>query len=430
MLSGHLCAFETTQLFDIIFLSLSFLNCSDGLAGCYPDRQGYRRSDGIAGFDSRRGTFTPGWCVFIHYGFIFTTQPCNAHPDAILELFTLGAKRNTLRAFAGSLRPAASGMLSYLNFCIFADKPVFPVGPNTARLRSCLFRPGRTFAQYLSHLMKATILLQQPTDWMSPDIRSVARGLANAQDLSFRFQNFMFAEHLLRLIRHVKLATEFGQAAFLSFLCLLRAPSETLMIRIAAESDLLTDFSPQEYKVLAGTRAIGCSGMFLMKFPHRKNIKHGCILRRPCLCGEPAVLARIFCPAHTVWPIIKARCAEHERISLSLSRSNFNRLLKSSMLADGFSQGGSFSSHCFRRGATQEIQMAGGSTDRIKEAGFWKGMGFRPYIDTQLTGALKVSRLTDRPTNSDSEDDYDSPSNIALGSSIRAKLRPFPGRTL
>ena len=100
------------------------------------------------------------------------------------------------------------------------------------------------------------------------------------------------------------------------------------------------------------------------------------------------------------------------------------------MLAAGFAQGGSFSSHCFRRGATQEIQMAGGSTDRIKEAGFWKGMGFRPYIDTQLTGALKVSRLTDRPTNSDSEDDYDSPSNIALGSSIRAKLRPFPGRTL
>ena len=123
----------------------------------------------------------------------------NARPGEIHQLFSLGARRNTIRAFAGSLRPAASGMQSRLNCCIFAGKPGFPAQPDTVRLWSFLFRPGRAFRLYLSHLMKATtILLHQPTDWMSPDIRSVARGLANAQDVSFRFQNYMFAVDLLR----------------------------------------------------------------------------------------------------------------------------------------------------------------------------------------------------------------------------------------
>ena len=119
------------------------------------------------------------------------------------------------------------------------------------------FRPGRTFAQYLVHMMKAAILLHHPTDWMSPDTRSAARGLANTQDVSFRFQNYMFAGDLLRLIKFVKLSSEFGQSAFLSLLCLPRVPSETLTIRMAGGSDRLADFSPHDFKALAGIRAIG-----------------------------------------------------------------------------------------------------------------------------------------------------------------------------
>ena len=121
----------------------------------------------------------------------------------------MGANRNTLRAFTGSLRQAALGRQSYLDVCIFADKPAFPAHSDTVRIWSCLFPPGRTFAQYLSHMMKAAILSHQPSDWMSPDIRSVARGPADAQDLSFRFRNFMSAEHLLRLIKHFKMTSGF-----------------------------------------------------------------------------------------------------------------------------------------------------------------------------------------------------------------------------
>ena len=121
-------------------------------------------------------------------------------------------------------------------------------------LRSALFRPGRTYSQYIAHVMKAAILPRQPTDWLTPDVRSVARGLQNAHGLSFKFQNYLMADDLLRPLQVENLNTEFGQAAFLSFLFLLRVPSETLWMRKAGEFARLTEFSPQERKVLIGVR--------------------------------------------------------------------------------------------------------------------------------------------------------------------------------
>ena len=53
-------------------------------------------------------------------------------PTRILKFLDLGARRNTLRAFSGPLRSAASGMQSYLNFCTFQhlapDEEIFPFG--------------------------------------------------------------------------------------------------------------------------------------------------------------------------------------------------------------------------------------------------------------------------------------------------------------
>ena len=37
-------------------------------------------------------------------------------PTRILKFLDLGDRRNTMRAFSGSLRPTASGVQSYLNF--------------------------------------------------------------------------------------------------------------------------------------------------------------------------------------------------------------------------------------------------------------------------------------------------------------------------
>ena len=87
--------------------------------------------------------------------------------------------------------------------------------------------------------------------------------------------------------------------------------------------------------------------------------------------------------------------------------------------------------HCFRRGATQEMQLAGNPEHRIKAAGCWAEMGFRSYIDTQMTGALKITRLlVSSLTNSDSDDDWEFPLLTSRADTLRKKLLNFPGSEL
>ena len=138
----------------------------------------------------------------------------NARQGQFLGLFRLGAQRNTLRAIAGSPRPAASGVQSYLGLHLFADRAVSPAPAETARLRSCLRRPDRTFGLYLAQLMKASILLCHSTDWMSPEIRSTARGLANSQDVNFRHRNYLSASDFTRLIRRVEFSDPMEMESF------------------------------------------------------------------------------------------------------------------------------------------------------------------------------------------------------------------------
>ena len=225
-----------------------------------------------------------------------------------------GAKRNTLRAFAGSLRPAASGMQGFYNFCQFPGRPPFPVDTDTVLLRSTMFRPGRTFGQYIAHVMKASILLRQPTDWLTPDVRSASRGLKNAQDLSFRFHNFILAGDLIRLLRTCKLTSPCEQAAFLSFLFLFRVPSEALMLIRAEPSGRIAEFSPKRVKALVDVRTINGLELLVAKFAWGKNIRHGCILRRPCLCSDLNGVARLLRPVHMIWPLITARVRIGERM--------------------------------------------------------------------------------------------------------------------
>ena len=344
----------------------------------------------------------------------------------ILRLLDLSAQRNTLRAFAGSLRPAASGMQSYLNFCTFMDRPCFPVDSDTIVLWSALFRPTGTFGLYLTHVMKACILLRQPTDWLSPNIRSAAKGLRQAAEVSFAFENFMLASDLLNLLKVVKLASPFGLAAFLSFLLLLRVPSETLLMRLAGPTDRITEFVPQNFEILAGLRSFKGTELLVVKFSRRKNLPRGCILRRPCLCDEPLVSARIFCPVHQIWPRLIQGIEIHGRLFPSLSAHKFGSALKAGMITAGYPEGGKYSSHCFRRGATQELEMAEQSKEVIQGAGCWRGMGFRSYIDTQMTDALKISRLVTRITDSDSDNDTEGPAFIAASDTLRSKVKKFP----
>ena len=306
------------------------------------------------------------------------------------------------------------------NFCVFAGRPAFPAQtedyPSSVRP---FFWPGRTFAQYTAHVTKASILPGHHTDWLSPSVRFVSRGLKNSHDLPHRFQNFMSESDLFRLLKAASLTAEFGQAAFSSFLFLLRVPTGALHLRLASDEDDISDFPPKKFKEVVGVRAIDGAPPLLAKFPWRGNIRSGFILRRPCLCDEKGELSQTLCPIHMIWPRIIAGQPRHGLLPPPLTRSNFNRPLNRNMIPTGFPGAGRYSPHCFRRVATQEMQSTGSPDRWIKAAGCWAAMRFRSYIDTQLLGELKIARLlVPSLTNSDGEaGGGDPPSDFPRGHS-------------
>ena len=89
-------------------------------------------------------------------------------------------------------------------------------------------------------------------------------------------------------------------------------------------------------------------------------------------------------------------------------------MLKGSAAESGIDRGRLLSPHCFRRGATQNLPPGGASADSLKSAGRWVGMGFRSYIDAEMTDALKISRLITRLSDSESDDGQDGPTSVAL----------------
>ena len=56
--------------------------------------------------------------------------------------------------------------------------------------------------------------MHQPTDWISPVVRSVARELDGAQDLSARFRIYMTDSDLSQFHRRFMRSSEFGKGAF------------------------------------------------------------------------------------------------------------------------------------------------------------------------------------------------------------------------
>ena len=208
-------------------------------------------------------------------------------------------------------------MQYYLDSCLLSDRAVFPAQADAVRMWRCLFRPGLTFGLYLSRLIKAAILLRRPTDWMGPEIRSTARGLVNAHDLPFLFQNYLSASDLARLIRRAKFPDPMGIASFPDALFLLRVPSDAISTRRATESDLLTDFGPPPSAQVCGRGPddfrIRASG----EIPSAQENQTRFYTSPPLFVLSTSDLARLLIPAHIIWHMailgVGAQEAAHPR---------------------------------------------------------------------------------------------------------------------
>ena len=105
----------------------------------------------------------------------------------LTRYLALGAEINVLRAVKMTLPSVRPGVKSYWRFCALLGRPSFPPTTDTAQLWSATFWAGKTFAQYIARLQKASILLGHPLEWLTPSAKSLSEGLRNAQDLIFKF---------------------------------------------------------------------------------------------------------------------------------------------------------------------------------------------------------------------------------------------------
>ena len=111
-------------------------------------------------------------------------------------------KMNIIRAVQGSLRCVASGVRSFVEFCaVMGDYP-FPPSEETVRDWIIIFKPGRTYENYIQHLKKAWFLLELDTKWDSQAVRTIANGLENSQGRSFAFPNFIFSKDMIFIMEH------------------------------------------------------------------------------------------------------------------------------------------------------------------------------------------------------------------------------------
>ena len=97
-----------------------------------------------------------------------------------------------------------------------------------------------------------------------------------------------------------------GRLFYLSYLFLLRVPSEGLPILRDALSGNISDKSPQAVNAFMAVRAVGDSTRLILKLKKRKLNKTGSVMLRPCFCSGGTFVPAGLCPTHDFWPAAQA----------------------------------------------------------------------------------------------------------------------------
>ena len=149
-----------------------------------------------------------------------------------------------------------------------------------------VFKPGRAYRNYVSHLKKACFLAELPLAWYTPAVIGIPRGLKAARNTSFRFPNLLYTADLSLIIDELGWEGEFSQLRFIPFLFPLRIPSGALVMRRAFPEGIISERVAQKERALIGVRKFHSLDALIVKMTARKNLTCGCILKRPCLCQD------------------------------------------------------------------------------------------------------------------------------------------------
>ena len=309
------------------------------------------------------------------------------------RFFRTASQSIALTGIQRCFKSFASGIRCYFSFCELRGNPPFPVRERVVIEWSSIFKPSPTYSNYVGYLRKACHFSQQPLTWDTAAVRNLVAALKLEGSGKFRFPNFIRSDFIAKITAKETRDGPFAQLSFIAFLYALRVPSEALILRRAFLDDDLTGYAPMRTEALIGLRGPQGHECLVLRFLRRKNLPNGCILSRPCFCKLAAKPARKLCPVHAFWPAIMARVRCGELLFPSFSAQNVNKTIKAVLAKLGIPFAESYTSHGYRRGATQELKERGNQWPVIASIGEWRSLAFMGYVDVAKDVAQEMSKL-------------------------------------
>ena len=315
-----------------------------------------------------------------------------------------GSRVNILKKVERSLGPVASGLQGYLNFCELLHVSPFPPRASTLVNWSTLFTAGRTFQAYLSHVKTACLVAGYDTSCFTPEVLAAARGLKNSLHRGSQSINYIWKESLLKIIAREDLSHEFSRLCFISYVFLLRVPSEALpLVRAFPDEDVTAKSRPLDSPALIDLRRVDGTLKLVIKLDSRKNIRGGAVLSRPCLCARESFGKGSICPVHTLWPAIRAGTRCGQPLFPSYNSGNLNPTLKTVLEKCGVKDALQLSPHGFRRAAAEELKRQGGSYGLIMSMGNWNSQAFKGYLTFDLDEEREIVQLMAQDTSEEED---------------------------
>ena len=186
-----------------------------------------------------------------------------------------------------------------------AGAPYSPTTSANVKRWAPLFNPGGTSGLYVNHLAQEFQILDIATAWYDNSILDIAKDICNIQDLSVKFDNFIFKEVSVALILQECLGEEFGRLFYFPFVFSIRVQSEGPLVKRATSTDRLLGKSPIIDQALIAIRDIGGDDRLVLKPRARKNTRRNSILTRPFFCSINIIAGKGLCPVRDFWPAVR-----------------------------------------------------------------------------------------------------------------------------
>ena len=303
--------------------------------------------------------------------------------EGILRFEATAGRTNVMRSCELSLKSVASGIRCWGTFCELTGREHFPPTEEGVLAWSAYFSGGRTFQMYLPHLEKACVLVGHDLSWKTKAVVQAARGLAKAGDRIHEPKPAVSRALFSRMISRCPLDDAMIQAIWISWLFLLRVPSECLPLVRQKPFERMDPDS-----VLQSPAVIGLEkDCLVIKLHRRKHMAGGARMVRGCICDRypPGSLEihvpQLFCPTCVLWGAICRRVRAGQMLFPGLTGPLFTDKLRRMARSLGYEKAERLGSHSIRRGAARAILEAGGSFAQLLKAGQWHSSAFRLYLD-------------------------------------------------